>query len=382
MLPMKRTFFIAIMILLLAFPAGAQDFTVDPNAHITWPPPVFVLRGQFELRGTANLPNMTSYFIEYRPLNNDLTANESAPWVPATLPSNIKVVDGTLGTWNTTLVADGLYEIRMTIGVSSGSPVYTIVSPVRVENTPPPFGAAATAVPTQAPTTPVPQVIPTLVPTPTVLDLTPRAEIVTGANVRQGDSTFYPVISGLVAGEIVPVVGISNTGSGWYLIELPNGRRGWVAPSVVRISGDVRNVPRVSPPPPPPPTATPTPAAQANLVITSLALSPDPPRCDQTFTVIARVYNAGTGPTSTGGLLLAQDVHAASGTTTASTNGTFPALNAGQSFDAEMRLTVDTFFEEAHRLTVIADSGAQIPETHEGDNAVVREYTLRKADCG
>jgi hypothetical protein len=381
---MKRISFLAIMFLLLALRVSAQTFAVDPNANITWPPPVYTVRGQFEIRGTANLPNMASYFLEYRRLNDDITTNEAAPWVPATLPNNTKVVDGLLGTWNTTIVADGLYEIRMTVGVNSGSPVYALVSPVRVENTPPPFGSVATeaVIPTLVPTTPAPQTIPTLVSTPTALDTTPRAEIVTGANVRSGDSTFYPVILGLVAGEIVPVVGISNTGSGWYLIELPSGRRGWVAPSVVRISGDVRNVPRVAPPPPPPPTATPTPVTQANLVITSLSLSVDPPRCDQTFTITARVYNAGSGPTSTGGLLLAQDVHSGSGTTTASTNGTFPVLNAGQSFDAEMRLTVDTFFEENHRLTVIADSGAQILETNEGDNSAARDYTLRRGDCG
>jgi hypothetical protein len=380
---MKRTLFLVILFLLLVFPAGAQEFVVDPNANITWPPPVYVLRGQFELRGTANLPNMSSYFLEFRRLNDDLTTNETAPWTPATLPSPARVIDGVLGTWNTTIVPDGLYEIRMTLGVTSGSPVYAIVSPVRVENSPPPFAVVPTQViiPTLLPT-PLPQVIPTLVPTPTALDLTPRVEIVTGANVRQGDSTYYPVIAGLVAGEIVPVVGISNTGSGWYLIEMPNGRRGWVAPSVVRISGDVRNVPRVAPPPPPPPTATPTPVTQANLVISSLSLSPDPPRCDETFTITARVYNAGTGPTSSGGTILVQDIHVNSGTSAGSTNGAFPALNAGQTFDAIMRLTVDTYYGETHRLTVTVDSSAQILETNEGDNTVIREYTLRRADCG
>src|SRR5690606_30714518 len=76
-----------LMFLLLVLPLQAQDFDVDPNAHITWPPPVYVLRGSFELRGTANLPNQTSYFIEYRPLNDDLTSDEDAPWLPAMLPA-------------------------------------------------------------------------------------------------------------------------------------------------------------------------------------------------------------------------------------------------------------------------------------------------------
>ncbi len=381
---MKYLVFLLLVCVMLPLSAQAQDFTVDPNANISWPPPVYVLSGAFELRGTANLPNQISYFLEYRQLNDDLTARETVPWTPATLPNAAKVVDAVLGTWNTAVAPDGLYEIRMTINVSSGSPVYSIVSPVRVQNTPPPFAITPTAVflPTLVPTsTPFSQILPTLVPTPTALDLTPRAEIVTGANVRQGDSTIYPVIAGLVAGEIVPVVGLSNTGSGWYYIELPNGRRGWVAPSVVRITGDVRNVPRVAPPPPPPPTATPTPVAQANLVISSLTLSPDPPRCQQTFTITARILNNGTGPTSTSGSVLLQDVYSGNGTVTASTNGGFPVLNPGQSFDVVMRLTVSVYYEEVHRLTVVADSLAQIVEINETDNASVRDYTLRRGDC-
>ena len=47
-----------------------------------------------------------------------------------------------------------------------------------------------------------------------------------------------------------------------------------------------------------------------------------------------------------------------------------------------MRLTIDTYFNETHRLTVTADSSGQIPEINEGDNTVVRDYKLRKANCG
>jgi hypothetical protein len=381
---MKRPILLLMFLLLLVLPARAQDFSIDPNAHINWPPPVYVLRGSFELRGTANLPNQASYFIEYRPLNDDLTSDEDAPWFPAMLPARGPVIDDVLGVWNTTTTADGLYELRMTINVTSGSPVYVVVAPVRVENEPPPFAVTATpaALPT-IPASPTPlQVIPTLVPTPTPLDLTPRAEAATNANVRTGDSTVYPVITGLATGQVVPVVGLSNTGSGWYQIELPNGRRGWVAPSVVRVSGDLRSLPRVSPPPPPPPTATPTPVVQANLVISSVTIVPDPPRCAETFTITARILNNGTGPTSTGGSVLVQDVHAASGTLTASTVGAFPVLGPGQTFDAIMRLTVDTYFEENHRLTIVVDSLAQIPETNETDNTFIRDYTLRRGTCG
>ncbi len=70
---------VAMMLLALAVTVQAQELLptstpVDPNANISWPPPVYVLRGEFTVRGAANLPNMVSYFLEFRPLNPDLMA--------------------------------------------------------------------------------------------------------------------------------------------------------------------------------------------------------------------------------------------------------------------------------------------------------------------
>ena len=378
---MRRVCIILLFLLIFTLPLHsiAQDFTVDPNANISWPPPVYVLRGAFELRGTANLPNMVSYFLEYRPLNDDLTVNETMTWLPATLPSQAKVVDDVLAIWDTTTVADGIYELRMTLNVTGGSPVYVIVTPVRVENTGSPL-----IPPTPAPTdTPAPPAeLPTLAPTATEIDLTPRAEIVVdSANVRTGDSTAYPAMDGLNLGTLVEIVGLSNTGSGWYQVILPDDRRGWVSPTVVRVSGDVRSVPRVAPPPPPPPTATPTPAAQTNLTIQSISLNPDPPTCAQTMTVTIVVVNNGTGP-SGGGAVALQDIHLASGTGAGSTSGVFPNLNPGQTFASVMRLTVDTFFNETHRLNATVDSAGQVPETNEGDIGGFRDYNLQRGNCG
>ena len=190
------------------------------------------------------------------------------------------------------------------------------------------------------------------------------------------------MITALPVGETAPITGISTTGSGWYQIELPNGRNGWISPTVVRTTGEMRDVPRVAPPPPPVPTATPTPLTQANLVVQSITLSPDPPRCNQTFSVTARVANVGSGDATSGGSLSAQDVHVGTGSVTASTVGAFPPLAQGQTFDATMRLTVDTYYNENHRLTIIVDSASQLPEINEGDNTAVREYTLNRANCG
>lgn len=378
-----RSIVILLLILMLTTIAHAQDNTpANPNAIITWPPPVFVVSGEFAVRGSANLPNMTSYFLEYRALNADLTVpDEDAPWFPATLPSAAPVLNDALGVWNTTTEADGLYELRLIINVRGAVPVTFRVSPVRILNAPPPFAAVAS--PTPQIILPSPQ--PPILATPTPFDTTPRVTATTNANIRRGDSTFHEILGALRPGESAVIIGISDTGSGWYNIQLANGSRAWIAPSVVTVSGDTRNLPRISPPLPPTPTpipATPTPITQANLAVSSLSLSVDPPRCNETFVITVRITNFGSGPTSSSGSIAVQDVHTATGTIAATTSGGFPILAPGQSFDATIPLTVSTFYNEAHRITLVIDSLNQIAETNEGDNVVVRDYTLQKAACG
>jgi hypothetical protein len=291
-----------ILLLILLSAAGFQPVeppgqTLDPNANISWPPPIYVLRGEFTVRGTANVPNMTSYFIEFRALNDDLTpADDTVPWNPAILPARGPVIDDVLGVWNTSVTPDGPYELRLTITVSGGPPVHARVSPLRVENEPPPFAITPTVpvIPTLVPQTVPPQELPTLVPTPTAFSLTPEAVAVTNGNVRAGDNTGYPVVGSLVVNQRVPVVGRSSTGSGWWYIELPNGRRGWVAPSVVQVSGDLRSVPFVNPPATPTPVASPTPELP-DAVLTGVRFDREI-REGQNFQVIVTVRNESTVP--------------------------------------------------------------------------------------
>jgi hypothetical protein len=329
---------------------------------------------------------MLGYFIEYRRLNNDLSVpNENAPWIPATLPSQAPVLNDILGVWDTRRDSDGLYEARLTINIRSGQPVYYRVAPLRVENNPPPFAITPTpqvVLPTIAPQLTQQFALPTFTPTP--FDTSPQVEATTNANVRRGDSLAYEVISALRPGEIAPIIAISSTGSGWYVIQLPSGARGWIAPSVVIVRGDTRNLPRFDPPPPPSPTPipfTPTPIAQANLVVTSLSLSVDPPRCKETFNITLRVTNNGFGTSNASGLIAVQDTHVATGTVAGTTSGGFPILSAGQSFDVLIPLTISTFYNEQHRITLVLDALNQVVETNEFDNTVTREYTLQKATC-
>src|SRR5215471_1106826 len=122
---MKRLLVLLVLfvILVLPLPGFAQGNPVNPNANISWPPPVYVLRGQFQIHGTANVPNMTQYFLEVHQLNDDLSPHGDVR-VPVTLPSHTPVADGVLGIWDTTTIADGVYELRLTVSVSVGDTVF------------------------------------------------------------------------------------------------------------------------------------------------------------------------------------------------------------------------------------------------------------------
>ncbi len=395
----RRFGLLALVLLLLvtSLPAFAQTAptpTPDPNANIVFPPPVYVLRGAAPIIGTANLPNMTNYFIEFRPLPSlDTIAVVGTPtatpvFFPAVLPSTAAVVDDVLGTWDTTLVPDGLYELRLTINTSSGAPVVIPVAPLRVENNLDPAIAALIGVGTPVPPTPAPE-LPTQPPAATLtptFDPTPRGTVSTpSANVRTGDSTLYPVIATLPLDTVVELVGISSTGSGWYQVRLPSGQLGWMSPTVLNVSGDVGRLPRVTPPPPPvtpTPVPTATPVTNANLVAGIVVLNPNPPVCAQTFIVGFDVANLGSGPTAASGIVTLTDTRAADGAVQASTIGGFPILQPGQTFRVDMPLTVSTYFDELHRITLVIDQANQIPETTLDDNVRTIEYVLQKGGCG
>jgi len=67
-------------------------------------------------------------------------------------------------------------------------------------------------------------------------------------NVRAGDSTSYSVVGSLRPDEPARIIGVSSTGSGWYRIELQNGRYGWVSPGVVTTSETPRDLLAYDPP--------------------------------------------------------------------------------------------------------------------------------------
>lgn len=111
----------------------------------------------------------------------------------------------------------------------------------------------ATAQPVQAVTpvedaSPVPEeVTPTEIPAALKTYATNNTS--SNVNVRSSDSTDAPIVDILRVNERVEILGVSNRGTGWYQIILPDGRLAWVSGSVISIEGDRANIPQISPPP-------------------------------------------------------------------------------------------------------------------------------------
>ncbi|MBZ0291977.1 MAG: hypothetical protein K8L99_05345, partial [Anaerolineae bacterium] len=135
------------------------------------------------------------------------------------------------------------------------------------------------------------------------------------------------------------------------------------------------------PPPTATPTFTPTPISQADLIITSITLSGSDQFCNQTFNVNVTIQNVGSTSSNSSGTISIQDIHIGSGTITETTIGGFPVLSPGQSFTSNIPITVDTFFAEQHRITVVVDSLNQVVETNDANNFGAVEYRLRKGSC-
>ena len=366
-----------IALCLLSLPLLAQEVT-EPKAEISWPPPVYVLRGEVSLRGTVNLAGVTGYFIEFRALDEDFTAPDTRDWLPATLAANALVVNDVLGTWDTSRVSNGLYELRLTVIMIGVETQHRTVGPLRIENA----VAAAPEMPEMEmeveaemeagmdETTPVP-------------DETPMATARVNANVRAGDSTSFRPIDALLTDESAPILGISSRGTAWYQIALPNGRRGWISEIVVIVSGNTENLPRIVPPPVPVrPTVTPVPppAIQPDLVVEEIHFDEEP-ECDESFEVRAKIANLGQAASTASGSINVQDWHIASGTPNSSTVGGFPPLAPGERFWAFMPLTVKTYYREGHRVGVTVDSTNTVAESNEGNNSATRDYELKKGDC-
>ncbi len=168
---MRRFFFVFFFFTILRaalFDVNAQS----PNkGEITNIRADEVLRGIADIRGTTAITGVVSWELAFG-YANDTTGT----WF-LIAENNTSIQNGLLADWDTTLIADGNYNLRLTLFFEENRRSHLIVENIRVRNytaietltptasiTPTPF--TETPVPSQTPT-------PTVVPTHTSIPSTP-----------------------------------------------------------------------------------------------------------------------------------------------------------------------------------------------------------------
>ena len=212
--------------------------------------------------------------------------------------------------------------------------------------------------PIPQPTRAVPTVVvpPTLTPTPSV----PMVEIQSRVqNVRTGPSTDYDVIGQVSEGERYEIIGATIDFS-WVVINY-RGRQGWLAEFLTETSGNLGQVPIISPPPTPTPlpaTATPTAQPLADIVITSA--SPAVLSVGEPFSVAVNVRNQGLA--SAGSFAIASTFNP--GNAYSAVN--IPSLGAGQQTTITLSGTL-TGSTGPQQVVLVADLNDEVFEGPVGE---------------
>ncbi len=109
------------------------------------PIPGNVVAGNIQVLGAAIHPLFLQYQLEYGP-----DPNPGNLWYPASGISQNPVFNGLLGIWNTTLVQDSVYQLRLRVMLRDGTSLATAVNNIRVQN------QAPTPIPSATPNIPRP----------------------------------------------------------------------------------------------------------------------------------------------------------------------------------------------------------------------------------
>jgi hypothetical protein len=169
---MKRVvaglFLAAVLVILsmLQAPAGGAAGTISS------PRDRAVVRGLVPIEGTATDPSFQKYEIHYGP-----EPNAGDQWTPIQgSPFTAPVVQGRLGLWDTTIIPDGLYSLRLRVVRLDGNYEEFFVRGIQVANALPPETPTPKPSPTPAGPTQTPAPTPTVViAVPTVASPTPKA---------------------------------------------------------------------------------------------------------------------------------------------------------------------------------------------------------------
>jgi hypothetical protein len=164
------------LLLCLLVPAGLA--VAQPAGQITSPRDRAAVRGQVPIEGSAAHGQFQKYEIHYGP-----EPNPGDQWTPVGgSPFAVPVIQGRLGLWDTTLIPDGLYSLRLRVVRVDGNYDDYFVRGIQVSNTfptvtPTAAGPTATPLPTLTVVIAVPTIVsPTPRPTNTPLPTAPATD--------------------------------------------------------------------------------------------------------------------------------------------------------------------------------------------------------------
>ena len=147
------------LVALIEAAPGRSPQEQGPEAIITSPRDRAVVRDKVSIRGTATHPEFWKYEVAYGP-----EPNPGDQWILIGMVHETQVIDNVLETWDTTLLPDGNYSLRLRVVRRDGNYDEYFVREIAVANTLPtdtPLPPAVTPTPTDTPT-PLP-------PTPTIV---------------------------------------------------------------------------------------------------------------------------------------------------------------------------------------------------------------------
>jgi len=149
---MKVRFLLPFVLLLIA----AQT---DPPIAITSPAPDSIISGEVTITGTTDVLGFTSSQLDF-----SYASNPADTWFTLQTSSQ-PVVDSPLATWDTTLISDGDYVLRLRVFLTDGSS-QEVTTPIKVQNDTP------IVTPTFTPTS-TPESIKGQIPTPFLVAASP-----------------------------------------------------------------------------------------------------------------------------------------------------------------------------------------------------------------
>lgn len=166
----KAVIILGLALLLLALPF-VQIAQAQTLGQITSPRDQAAVRGLVPIEGSATHPQFQKYEIHFGP-----QPNPGDQWTPiGGSPFGVPVVQGRLGLWDTTIIPDGVYSLRLRVVRLDGNYDEYFVRGIQVSNTRPTETPTPQATPTPALPTDTPAPTPTVViGVPTVSSPTPR----------------------------------------------------------------------------------------------------------------------------------------------------------------------------------------------------------------